>query len=217
MGSWLVYSAQVSNASRSVMTPKNPVTSQEKRFPISATGSPPIDQAVCEIKQRDTNPVTGPGTRLCCRAKKRPGPDGPAFLCLSLGELLVLDLVVHQAVLDLIEGVHRLHDRPRLGLSEHRDLGRLLDDLVDGHRQHGRHRPLVREVQHLELVQELVDVVHLVPAGILRPLNPQLAGRHPLDGSAGLVDTRHFSLSRPKSLGPPGILSRTTCNKSGLW
>src|SRR5260370_13464316 len=71
------------------------------------------------------------------RAQKGPGSREPGPVSWrKSGALLVLDLVVHQAVLDLVQGVHRLHHGGGLGLGPGRHLGRLLDDLLDCDRAH---------------------------------------------------------------------------------
>src|SRR6266550_2326498 len=145
---------------------------------------------------------------------KKAGPKEPGPSWFRVEALLVLDLVVHQAVLDLVQSVHRLHHRRRLGLRQYGDLRRLLDDLVDRDREHGRHLPLIGQIQHLELIQELVDVMHLVPARVLGTLDPALARSHVLDGAAGLLDHGHIPYLLDYSLKTTCLLSRTTCKKS---
>src|SRR5207248_10574679 len=105
---------------------------------------------------------------------RRAGPWGepgfpPRFLLVAYG-------IVHEAVLYLVQDVHGRRDR-----AETLDLGSLgfdfglLDQPVDRHGQLRRNLALIGEVQHLQLVEQPIDVPHLVPASVLFLTEPPVA------------------------------------------
>ncbi|TMC09823.1 MAG: NAD(P)H-hydrate epimerase [Chloroflexi bacterium] len=87
-------------------------------------------------------------------------------------------MVEHEAVLDVVQDVHRV--RHRRQAPRPTDLGRagLLDQLIHSLAQPVGHLDLLGQIQHLQLVQELVDVAHAIAAGVfLRPLVAVLLGQ----------------------------------------
>ena len=64
----------------------------------------------------------------------------------------------------------------------------LVRQLVHRHRELDRDLTLLCEVQHLQLVEQPIDVAHLVPAGVLLLSEPPVAFGHDVDCNAGFFD-----------------------------
>src|SRR5919199_3117809 len=130
---------------------------------LSVTRSPPPAPS-------HSSPPPGwpqPAIRAVASARRKP-----AFS----GRLLVLDLVEHEAVLDLVQDVHRLSHRIGLSLFHRVELsGGVFDHPVDCVTERRRQLALVGQIEHLQLVQELVDVMHPLAAAVLHLPKPAIA------------------------------------------
>src|SRR6202158_4063598 len=126
------------------------------------------------------------GTRRLATSRVRrasPAPGGSDLL-------LVLHAFQrqHQPILQVVKRVHRLRDRDVLGRPVAQRVFHLGGEALDAKGQVGRKLRLLGDVQHLELIQQLVDVANPVSAGVLKVSLrvPPFAKRRDLD--RGLLD-----------------------------
>src|SRR5581483_7983204 len=104
--------------------------------------------------------------------------------------LLVLDLVEHQRILDLVEEIHGADDRVGALLAFQL---RLLEQGGEGRAAAFRKGGLLSQVQHLQLVQQLVYVAHLVAPRGLQTARPRVAFGGVVDRYTGFF--KHVNLS----------------------
>src|SRR5260370_20561501 len=121
----------------------------------------------------------GPRARTANRRRRTGGRAAPLDL------FLVLDAVEreHQPVLKIVERVHRFPDGQILGCPVAERVVHLGGQPLHAEREVSRQLSLLGNVQHLELVQEPVDMPNPVPARIaqLALRLPSLALRGDLD------------------------------------